>query len=445
MEKEIKNKDLTNFSNSYNDCKCNKVKEGTITHNGIGASSINFNEVKKFINAYSVTVESGDITNQKRSGRCWMFAATNVMRLEVMKKLNIKNMELSQAFLLFYDKLEKSNFFLENIIRTADEKLGSRIVDFLLADPLGDGGQRTMIVNLVKKYGVCPKDAYPESFSSSNTQDMDKYLTLKLREYACTLRKYFEKGEDKDALRLHKEEMLEEVYQILSLSLGEPPRSFTDESLDKDNKFGRIEDITPVSFFNKYVGLKLDDYVSILNCPSPFRPLNNTITIKFLNNVEGGDKVIYLNLPIERMKELCIEQLKNNEVVWFGSDVGQFSTRDSGIMATEIFNTDKLLGTSFNLTKGERVDYGESLMTHAMVLTGVNLDSNGKSNRWKVENSWGDQVGYKGYFAMSDDWFSNFTYQAVINKKYLSQKELELLKGKPIELEPWDPMGSLAF
>lgn len=445
MDKDISAKEVARFSADFAKDPANKVVEDSVTANGLLAASVNHNETKKFVNSYSVTVEAGDITNQKRSGRCWMFAATNVLRIQVMNKLNIKNMELSQAYPLFWDKLEKSNFFLENIIKTVGEPIGSRLLDFLLMSPIGDGGQWTMLANLVKKYGVCPKDVYPETANSSNTMAMDKFITLKLREFAVQLRKAYGEKKSLADLRAMKEKMLNTVYRILAICLGEPPVKFTWEYTDKDGKFGRIADVTPREFFDKYVGLDLNQYVSILNCPSPIRPLNHTFTVKFLNNVEGGDPVLYLNLPIERVKELAVKQLKDHEVVWFGSDVGQFSTRDSGIMAPEVFDVDKVLGTDFGMTKGERVDYGESLMTHAMVLTGVNIAADGKPDRWKVENSWGDTVGAKGYFSMSDKWFSEFTYQAVINKKYLSAKELEELKEKPIELEPWDPMGSLAF
>lgn len=444
MSIEVTAADIERYQAAYDANECNKVKENAVVKNGISASSLNHDAMKKFVDAYSVNVKSGDVCNQKRSGRCWMFAAMNVMRIEVMKKLKIKNMELSQNYTLFWDKIEKSNFFLENILKTLDEPVGSRLLDFLLASPIGDGGQWTMIVNLVKKYGVCPKDAYPETSCSSNTMEMDKYITLKLREDACTLRKEHEAGKSLEELRTIKDGMLSEIYRILCLCLGVPPKKFTWEYLDEADNFHAIRDITPLEFFEKYVGMKLDEYVSILNCPSPKRPLNHPFTVKYLNNVEGGSPVLYLNLPIERVKELCANQLKDNEVVWFGSDVNQFSTRD-GIMAPEIIGVDKLFGVKFGMTKGERVDYGESLMTHAMVLTGVNLDEKGNPDRWKVENSWGDTVGFKGYYAMSDAWFSEFTYQAVINKKYLTSEELALLSEKPIELEPWDPMGSLAF
>ncbi len=445
MEKEITTKDIEGFSKAFNKQESNLLAEDTVIKNGVTNSATNQTEKKKFVDAFSTEVEAGLITDQKRSGRCWMFAATNVMRVEVMKNLNIENMELSQAFTLFYDKLEKSNIFLENVFRTFDEPLGSRLLDFLLTDPVQDGGQWTMIVNIIKKYGICPKDAYPESFSSSNTTDLDKYLNLLLRGDAAKLRKEHEKGTKEAKLRKEKDTMMEEIYRVIAISLGEPPKTFDYEYVDKDKKYHRISEITPKEFFDKYVGLALDDYVSILNCPSPKRPLNHTITVSYLNNVEGGDKVLYLNLPIERVKELCVNQLKDGNVVWFGSDVGQFELQNEGILSPEAIDVDKLFNVEFALDKGERVDYGESLMTHAMVLTGVNInEKTGEIERWKVENSWGDKVGFKGYFIASDKWFTEFVFQAVINKKYLNEQELEILKEDPIVLEPWDPMGSLA-
>lgn len=443
MKGRITSADIAKFSATY-EKGGHEAIEGAVTAKGIQDVSVNQSVARTMVHQYSVNVESGDITNQQRSGRCWMFAATNVMRLEVMKKLKIKNMELSQAYPLFWDKLEKSNYFLENVFRTIDEPDGSRITDFLLQNPVGDGGQWNMFVNLVEKYGVCPKDAYPETASSSNTSALDKYITLKLREDACLLRTlHREKKATVEKLHPLKEGMLEEIYRILSISLGEPPSKFTYEYKDKKGKFGRIADITPKKFYEKYVGLNLGDYVSVLSCPGPRYPFEKAFTVKYLNNVEGGSKVLYVNLPIERVKELAVEQLSEGRAVWFGCDVIQFSTRETGIMATEIWNVEKVFDTEFKMDKAQRVDYGESLMTHAMVLTGVNL-VDGKPNRWRVENSWGDTMGDKGYWVMSDEWFSEFVYQAVIEKKYLEKKELAILDSKPIELEAWDPMGSLA-
>ncbi len=445
MTNELTVKDIEKFSKAFNKDKTNLLIQDTVMRNGIYTSSINSNELKKFGDKFSINIESGLITDQKRSGRCWMFAATNVLRLEVMKNLEIENMELSQNFTLFYDKLEKANYFLENVIKTVDEPLGSRLFDYLMASPEGDGGQWTMIVNLIKKYGVCPKEAYPETFTSSMTMPLERYLTLVLRGDASKLRKAHEEGKTTEELEGLKEGMMSEVYHILALTLGEPPKTFDYEYTDKNKVFHKISDITPKQFFEQCVKVDLDDYVSILNCPSPKRPLNHTFTVDYLNNVEGGNRVIYLNLPIERLKELCLCQLKDGQVVWFGSDVSQFSLREEGTMAPEVIDADKLLGVEFCLDKGERVDYGESLMTHAMVLTGVDInEKTGLPEKWKVENSWGDKVGYKGYCVASDKWFNEFVFQAVINKKYLTAEELKLLEEEPIHLDPWDPMGSLA-
>lgn len=417
----------------------------SVTNNGIKNSCLNRQTSIENTFNFSISLEAGKITNQKKSGRCWMFAALNVMRLEVMEKLNLKNMELSQAYPLFWDKLEKSNYFLQNIIETADQEVGSRIVSFLLKDPLGDGGQWDMFANLIRKYGVVPKEMMPESHESSETRDMDSILTLKLRGYACDLRNGISKGLSKEEIISLKTEMMTTIYRMLCISLGEPPQCFTYETRDKNNNFVRISNITPQEFYDKYVDMNLENYISVINAPTDDKPFNHSFSVQFLGNVEGGKQVKYLNLPIESLKELAIKQLKAGKAVWFGSDVGQFSTRDTGIMAMDTYDFEGLFSTKLPMTKGQRLDYGESLMTHAMVLTGVNLDENGKPNRWCVENSWGEEPGNKGFFVMSDEWFDEFTYQIVIDKQYLSVEQLKKYDEEPIMLKPWDPMGSLAL
>ncbi|MCD8209542.1 MAG: C1 family peptidase [Coprobacillus sp.] len=447
MTNEIQLKDIEKYSKAFHSEEKNTIYQDTVIKNGIGKSSVNPEARNKLYNdSFSINLDAGRITDQQRSGRCWMFAATNVLRLEVMKNLNIDNMELSQAYLFFWDKLEKSNFFLENVLRTLEEPLGSRLLDFLLTDPLGDGGQWTMICNLISKYGVVPKTVYPETASSAMSMEMDRYLTLLLRSDACEIRNSAAKGTPVETLRGRKDKMLCDVYRILCFCLGEPPKTFDYEYVDKEKKYHCISGTTPQQFFKDCVKVNLDDYVSILNCPSPLRPLNTAITVDFLNNVEGGNPVVYLNLPMKRLKELVLKQLKDGQVVWFGSDVSQYLTRDEGIMAPEAFDVDKLLGVKFNLNKGERVDYGESLMTHAMVITGVNINEKTKKvERWKIENSWGDKFGFQGFGVASDKWFDEFVFQAVINKKYLTEEELALLESEPLHLNPWDPMGSLAL
>ena len=436
---------IEKFNNNFNADRTNLVSKNAVINNGIMQSAKSINSIIENTHEFSIEVKTGKITNQKQSGRCWMFAALNVMRLEIMKTLNLETFELSQAYPFFFDKLEKTNHFLENIIETRDEDVDSREVAFLLKDPLGDGGQWDMFASLIDKYGVVPKTVMPESFSSSQSKVMDKLLTTKLREFAYQIRKAAKKNTTIEDLRNQKEEMLNTIYRMLSISLGEPPKTFTFEVKNKDNKFIRETNISPKEFYDKYINMNMDDYISIINAPTDDKPFNNTFSVKFLGNVQGGRPVKYLNLPVEELKALAIKQLQNNEAVWFGSDVGQSSDRETGIMDLDIYDLNNLFNTEFNLTKGQRLEYGESLMTHAMVLTGVNLDENGKSNKWRVENSWGDAPGNNGYYVMSDKWFNEFTYQIVINKKYLSKSQLELLEKEPIILKPWDPMGSLAL
>ena len=444
MNKEITKELLNQFEERLDSDKKNNVLIAAVNANGINQSAMDYKTLRSLPEHYSIELEAGKVCNQKQSGRCWMLAAYTFFRLEVMKNLNLENMELSQNYPLFYDKLEKSNFFLENILSTLDEELSSRLMAHLLKDPIGDGGQWNMFVGLTKKYGVCPKELMPETSCSSSTREMDRYITLKLRQGACALRKLHEEGKSIDELRKKKEDILSSIYQILVLSLGKPPVAFTYETIDKDKKFVRVSDITPKEFFDRYVGIDLDDYVSVINAPTKDKPFYRSFTVSYLGNIVG-EKVRYVNLPIEELKELVVRQLSSGEVVWFGSDVGQFSNRTNGFLSRKNFDLENLFGTSFDMTKEERLDYGESLMTHAMVFTGVNIDKDGKANRFKVENSWGDNVGYKGFYAMDEDWFDNFVYQAVINKKFLSPKQLQAYEEEPIVLSPWDPMGSLAL
>lgn len=393
---------------------------------------------------FSVLVKTNNITNQKQSGRCWMFAALNTLRYQVMKKYDLKTFELSQAYLFFWDKLEKSNYFLESILDTLDEPANGRLVSYLLTAPVNDGGQWDMLCNLIEKYGVVPKTAYPESKASSGSREMDMTLTEKLREDACILRKLHKEGKDLDELRARKTRMLGEIYRLLCICLGEPPKTFTFEYRDKNNNFHREEGLTPKSFFEKYVGVDLSDYVSLINAPTEDKPYGRSYTVQYLGNVKEGSAVRYLNLPIEELKKAAIAQMKDGQPVWFGCDVGKHSERDSGIMDLDIRGLEDLLDTRFTMTKAERLDYGQSLMTHAMVFQGVNLDENGKPNRWRVENSWGKEPGKDGYYLMTDRWFDEYMYQVVVNKKYLTAEQIAAYEAEPIALEPWDPMGSLA-
>lgn len=444
MKTFISEEELKKFEESFDSDLANTTAMNAVMNNGVVKSAINYESIRQNRHVFSIDLKQGDITNQKASGRCWMFAALNTMRFDIIRKLNLETFELSQSYPLFYDKLEKSNYFLESILETLDEPTNGRLISYLLSAPLNDGGQWDMFANLVSKYGVVPKDAMPESISSSATREMSTYLTVKLREYACTLRSQYEKGVAMDDLRKEKDQMMATIYKMLCICLGKPPKTFTFEVMDKDRKFIRDASITPKEFFDKYVGWNLNDYVSLINAPTVDKPYNRSYSVKFLGNVKEGNPVKYLNVTTNILKEVAIAQLKDSKPVWFGCDVGQYSTRDTGILDLDVLKVDQLFGTTFSMTKAERLDYGQSLMTHAMVFTGVNIDDNNEPNRWKVENSWGKDPGKDGYFVMSDPWFDEYTYQIVVNKKYLSEQLLAQYESEPIMLEPWDPMGSLA-
>ncbi len=431
---------LDKFSNAYQGDPVNALRTHAVVKCGLSDAAVNQREDIDNPMIFEVELESGKITNQKSSGRCWLFAGLNTMRYEIMKKLNLETFELSQSYQMFYDKLEKANYFLESILATLDEPLSGRLVNHLLTAPVQDGGQWDMFVALVEKYGCVPKSVMPESFHSSNSGMMNKMLTLKLREDAMQLRAM---ERDLDKQRAAKEEMLCEIYRMLCICLGEPPRAFDVSFRDKDKNFITERNITPLAFFEKYVGQALDDYVSIINAPTADKPYGKTYTVSFLGNVAGGRSIKYLNLPSDELKRMAIAQLKDGQPVWFGCDVGQMLMRDRGIMGMNTFDYDGVLGVHFGLDKAQRLDYGESMMTHAMVFLGVHL-VDGKPVRWKVENSWSDKSGQDGYYLMTDAWFDEYNYQVVVNKKYLTDEQRAAFDQEPVKLAPWDPMGSLA-
>ena len=333
---------------------------------------------------------------------------------------------------------------MEQIIATADQEIGSRKVKFLLDTPQQDGGQWDMVVSLFEKYGVVPKSVYPESVASSNSRELNQYLNKLLRQDAQILRDLIAGGADQAAVQAKKEELLQEIFNYLAMTLGLPPRQFDFAYRDKDDNYQSEKNITPQAFFEKYVGLKLSDYVSVINAPTADKPYGKSYTVEMLGNVVGAPSVRYINLPMDRFKELAIAQMKAGETVWFGSDVGQVSDRQKGILATNVYDFTASMDINLTQDKAGRLDYSESLMTHAMVLTGVDLDADGKPVKWKVENSWGDKVGQKGYFVASDAWMDEYTYQIVVRKDFLTAEELAAYEAEPQVLAPWDPMGALA-
>ena len=392
---------------------------------------------------FSHVLDDWEVTNQQKSGRCWMFAALNLFRVGAMKKMNLKTFEFSQNYTLFWDKLERANYFLEAIVETADRPVDDRTVAFLLDRPLEDGGQWNMFINVVKKHGLVPKAVMPETESSSNTQVMNTIVIAKLREGARTLRELRVNGAPMEAARAAKDEILRVIHRILCIHLGTPPSSFDWQWNDKDRKFHRDGTMTPQQFTEKYVDLPLEEYVCLVHDPRPTSPSNRTFTVEYLGNVVGGDLVTYLNVHIDLMKDIARRAIMDGEPVWFGCDVGKMMRRDTGLWDARLFDYESVYDTAFTLTKAERLVYRQTQMTHAMLFTGVDV-VDGTPRRWRVENSWGEDNGQKGFYLMNDSWFDQYLFEIAGRQSALPAALRAALEEPPIVLPAWDPMGSLA-
>lgn len=394
----------------------------------------------------SVDTESTPVTNQRASGRCWLFAATNELRLNVIKELNLKEFELSQAYLFFYDKLEKANYFLDQVIDTYKESVDSRVVQYLLTNPVNDGGQYSMFLNLVKKYGLIPKDLYKDlAFSTTASRTLNSLLTTKLREYAQVLREELSQGKDIKATRAT---MQHEIFKLLTKFMDLPPvvpnKPFTWEYTDKDKKVKTLS-CTPIEFATKYCKLTHSQPISLIN--DPRNPYNSVIKIDRLGNVVKGDPVIYINVDNDVLSELIVKKLKSDRAVFFGSHTPKFMDKKNGIMEINLWNY-KAIDYNLNQDKKSRIEYGESLMTHAMLITAAHVDEKtDKPIRYKVENSWGKDSGKDGFYVMTQNYFEEYAFQIVVDYDQLTpelKKILDTQIEKPIVLPIWDPMGALA-
>ncbi len=394
--------------------------------------------------SFSKTLDDWKATSQKASGRCWMFAGLNLCRVGAMRKMKLKNFEFSQNYTFFWDKIERSNYFLEAIVQTADRPVDDRTVAFLLAHPIDDGGQWNMFVNIVKKHGLVPKAAMPETESSSNSRRMNASVVEKLREGAKILRDRKTAGASPADLRAAKEEILRTVYRILAIHLGEPPGQFDWQWMDKDRKFHRDGAMTPRQFAAKYLALPLDEYVCLVHDPRPSSPAGRTFTVEHLGNVVGGGLVLYLNVEIQTMKQAAMKTILDGEPVWVGCDVAKQMDRTQGLWDANLIDYGGVYDTVFGLDKAARLEYGQTQMTHAMLFTGVDVVA-GKPRRWRVENSWGEENGQKGFYLMNDSWFDEYMFEIAVHRKYLPARLRAAIGQKPIVLPPWDPMGALAW
>lgn len=414
------------------------------TQVGIEAASLNREKIQHTSTAVSHRLDDWKATSQKKSGRCWLFSSLNFLRSRARESLGIKNFEFSQSYVFFWDKFERANWFLTDIIATSDEPVDGRLVQFLLGDVLGDGGQWDMAVSVYMKYGLVPKEVMPESEASTNSRPMNARLRAVLHIGALRLREAIAAGASTEEVDTQRRKILADVWKILVVCLGEPPVRFNWQWRDDEGNFHRDGEITPHEFYERHVGVDLSEYICLVDDPRPENPKGSMETVEHLGNVVGGRPIRYLNAPVEEIKRIAAAQIAAGEAVWFGADVSQPYDRGLGFFVTGIHDYDGLFDVDFSSTKLERVRSGESAMDHAMLFTGVDLDEAGQPRAWRVENSWGDEPGDSGFFTMDDQWFTDNVFEVVVPKSALPEDLAAAVDSDPIVLPAWDPMGTLA-
>lgn len=440
MAKELNEKVLKDLKAKYDSDRTAKAVRRALNKTDVldlAAVQENANKVQ---HNFEINIDTMKATSQGNSGRCWIFAATNFLREETAKKCNIKDFELSQNYVSFWDKLEKINWTMESIIKLKDVDWDDRTLMWVLQNGINDGGQWDMFAAIIKKYGAVPLSAFPETYASGHTRSWTSLVNRRLRKFASDVQR---NKDDADKIAELKEKCLEELYSFSVSCFGEVPETFDFEYTDKDNKYHIDRGLTPKTFYEKYVGLDLDDYASLITSPTKDKPYHERFTVNFVGNVVGYP-VVYLNLPMDELKDAIVAQLKDGQIVWFGSDVGRWGDRKTGVWDMNNFDLGSLFDLDVSMTKEDSLYYCESAMNHAMCITGVTFDENGAPDKWKIENSWGDEMGNKGYYLASSEWFDTYVFQAVVNKKYLPKEIVDCLSKEPVELNPWDPMGTLA-
>ncbi|MGQ1786880.1 MULTISPECIES: C1 family peptidase [unclassified Saccharicrinis] len=440
---------LRSFDQEVGHTATDKALINAITGSDLKTLALNRNNIATNDHAFKYKVDVNGITNQKSSGRCWMFTSLNILRPKVMEKYNLSSFEFSTNYLYFYDLLEKSNLFYEQVILTRKIKMNEDIgpyvakmgkkesgqtVTYLFKNPIGDGGVWNSFVNLAEKYGVVPKKVMPETFHSEKTSDLNKLLRRKLREDGLRLR---EADNDKAAREL-KQDMLKNIYRILTLTLGQPPKSFDWRYTDKEGNLSENKNYTPVEFYNEVVGVELDDYIMLMNDPS--RPYYIHYEISYDRNVMEGRNWKYVNLPAEEVKKIALASIKANEALYASCDVGKQLNNKEGLCALDNYQYGQLLGVTFGMDKKERIMTGESGSSHGMALIAVDVDKNEETTMWQFENSWGTEAGHNGYLTFTDDWFTEYMFRVVPHKKFISEDILKILDTEATLLPPWDPM-----
>ena len=442
MSKGVTEAQIEEFRKSFDSDPSATVAQNAVSNADLSTLALRRDLVQNMDFSFSTKLDEWGATNQRRSGRCWLFATLNLFRVGAMKKMNLKNFEFSQAHIHFWDKLERANHFLEAILETSDRPVDDRTIHFLLSDPIGDGGQWNMATNLIRKHGLVPMSAYPESHSSSSTRSMNTVLKDILRTTASEIRGILAGGGSNNEARKHKEQRMKEIWRVLCIHLGTPPEKFDWQWRDKDNEFYRKGTMTPLEFVDEYVEVDWEEYICIVN--EPRNEYYRTYTVDFLQNVAGGPPVVYLNVPSDEMKDITQRLLEDGIPVWMGCDVGKNMARKRGLWDAELYDLKGLYGIQFGMEKADRLRFGQTMMTHAMLFTGVDV-VDGKPRRWRVENSWGSEdSGEKGFYTMNDNWYDEHMFEIAAPKDYLTDEMKSGLEGDPIVLPAWDPMGSLA-
>ena len=434
---------LADFQQSYEADPAHQLMQNVVTQHDVNVVALNRTIVTDAVNSFSTVLDDWGVTNQARSGRCWMFAGLNLFRAETRNLLNVREFEFSQSYVMFWDKMERANYILEAVIETADRPVDDRVVAWLLQQPLGDGGQWDMFVSLVRKHGVVPKSVMPETESSGNSMRMNSGLNYQVRQGARDIRRIYADEGGTDAMREAKQAALKAIYRILCIHLGNPPGSFDWQWKDKDGDFHRDGATTPLEFAEKYIATPMEDYVCLVHDPRRANPPGRTYTVQYLGNVVDGSRIKYLNVDIELMKDIAMRMLQDGTPVWMGCDTGKQMHRDKGLWDAELFNYASVYNAEFSMDKEERLEYHQTAMTHAMLFTGVDV-VDGSPRRWRVENSWDDKVGDKGFFLMNDSWFAEYMFEIAAPISYLPEDLQKALDLEPVVLPPWDPMGSLA-
>ena len=424
---------LNQIKSSYKHTPADKAIYNAMAETSIAVLAKNHENLANFDTNFTNKVVSHGITDQQQSGRCWLFTGLNVLRAQMMAKYGLDEMEFSQNYCFFYDQLEKANLFLQGIIDTREKPMDDKMVEWLFRNPISDGGQFTGISDVIGKYGVVPSSVMPETYSSENTSQIARLVGLKLREFGLQLRDEAAKGVKVSALEAKKTEMLSTVYRMLALAFGEPVERFT------WTMNGETKEYTPQSFYQEYLGNDLtNNYVMLMNDPS--REYYKCYEIDFDRHVYDGKNWTYVNLPVEDIKAMAIESIKDSTMMYFSCDVAKFLDSKRGTLDLKNFDYESLMGTTFGMNKKQRIQTFASGSSHAMTLMAVDLDKDGKPKKWMVENSWGAEAGYKGHLIMTDEWFDEYMFRLVVEKKYVPEKVLNILKQKPIRLPAWDPM-----